>query len=148
MKTLLSLLATLLVFTNLQAAEPATSNPKRVELSELTPALDGVEIVVRFRIGKVIWLSGGVPKGGIRTFSIVPMAGKSDPRFSALIMGDLARVMDRFGYSPPQSKHPLIGKSIELRGKIRMSPPPKKAPEKGPVYSLRASDWRGFRLRS
>ncbi|MGB0579570.1 MAG: hypothetical protein ACPGVU_07710 [Limisphaerales bacterium] len=131
-----------------QEPKAESSNPKKFNIADLKPSLAGMEIVMTFKVRKVIWLSGAVPKGGIRSFAIEGVGGDSAPRFSVLVMGDLARSMDRFGFSPPRSKHPMIGKFIEIRGQLRAWPAPTSKPEKGPSYSLRASDPKGFRLRS
>jgi hypothetical protein len=122
--------------------------PRHVEISELSPDLDGATVVMSFKVANTYWISGLVPKGQPRSFGITPVVEPSDPRFSVLVSGDLADVMERFGYAPPRPGDPAAGLMIRARGKIRVYPAPKAEPESGPSYQLQICDWKGFRVTS
>jgi len=122
--------------------------PQQVEISELSPDLDGANVVMSFRVVKTYWISGTVPKGQPRSFGITPAVKPSDPRFSVLVSGDLADVMERFGYAPPRPGDPAAGLMIRARGKIRVYPAPKARPKSGLSYQLQIRDWQGFRVTS
>ncbi len=101
-----------------------------------------------FQIAKTYGIGGGVPKGHTRSFGITPVAAESDPRFSVLVSGELAAVMERFGYAPPQPGDPAAGLTCRARGKIRVFPAPKDQPDRGPSYQLQIIDWKEFRIMS
>ena len=122
--------------------------PQHVEISELSPDLDGANVVMSFRVAKTYWISGIVPKGQPRSFGITPVLKPSDPRFSVLVTGDLADVMERFGYAPPRPGDSAAGLMIRARGKIRVYPAPRAKPKSGSSYQLQIRDWKGFRVTS
>lgn len=132
--------------TNGLAEEDKELRP--IAVSELTPEHDGQEVVMSFRIAGTYWISGGVPKGQPRSFGITPVVQESDPRFSVLVSGDLADVMERFGFAPPSPGDPASGLIMEAQGKIRAYPPPESQPEKGVSYKLVLRDWKQFRFKS
>jgi hypothetical protein len=61
-------------------------------------------------------------------------------------LGELVKVMDRFGvqfYNPGKF---FKGRRIEVTGKIRTFPARESDADPKPSYQLRISDWRKFRL--
>lgn len=122
--------------------------PRHVEISELSPDLDGATVVMSFKVSKTYWISGTVPTGQPRSFGITPVVKPTDARFSVLVSGDLADVMDRFGYAPPRPGDPAAGLTIRACGKIRVYPAPEVEPQSGPSYQLQIRDWRTFRIMS
>ena len=132
-----------------QAYSESRSNPvspKRVRVSELTPDLDGTEVIMRFTIEKTIWLSGSVPKDRARSFMIETSANSDEPPFSVLVMGEIADAMERFRYAPPQHGDPARGLVVEARGYIKVYAAPEKSPNKETSYQLRIADLNGFRI--
>ena len=127
-------------------AEPDEGKPRHIRVADLTPGDDGADVIMSFKVGKTHWLSGGVPEGHARTFQITPVVAESDPRFSVLVSGELAAVMERFGYAPPGPGDPAAGITLRARGKIRVFPASKNAAEGGASYQLQISDWKEFRV--
>lgn len=123
-------------------------SPRHVEVSDLAPHLDGGSVVMSFKVANTHGISGAVPNGQPGSFGITPVVKPSDPRFSVLVMGDLADLMGRFGYAPPRPSDPARGLRIEARGEIRYYPAPEPDPSKGPSFVLRIHDWKGFRITS
>ena len=120
--------------------------PKHVTIPELTPGHDGVDVIMSFEIAKTFGIRGGVPKGQPRSFGITPVVAASDPRFSVLVSGELAAVMERFGYAPPRPGDPAVGLTCRAKGKIRVFPTPQDKPDLGPSYQFQISDWKEFRI--
>ena len=146
--SLLAVLTVATIQTEDDKKDNANNDPKRIEVSQLTPEFDDNEVIIRFEVAKTYWISGTVPKGQSRSFGIEAVTNAQEPRFSVLVIGELANAMERFGYAPPQSGDPARGLNIEARGKIKVYPAPKSAPEKGPSYEFRIADLSGFRITS
>jgi len=116
-----------------------------IEFSELTPDLDGQQVVVRFEVATCYRISGAVPTGQVASFGIDPVLPPGSPRFMVLVSGDLADLMTRFGCGP----HPVFstkGLVMEASGKIKVFPAREEASHEGPSYQLNIRDWRGFRI--
>ena len=98
-----------------------------------------------FTVEEAHRISGSVPVGQVPSFGITPVRGDINPRFSVLVCGDVADLMERFGiYSPalPLSN----GIMIRATGKLEVFPPPADRPDKGVSYQLAIRDWKGFRV--
>ena len=135
-------------FVNLTQPNPQADDPKRpvsLSISELKPEHDGQEVEMAFTVKESYFISGSVPVGQVPSFGITPERDEGDPRFSVLVCGDVADLMERFGiYSPalPLSN----GITIQATGKLTVFPPPADQPDKGVSYQLAIRDWKEFRV--
>ena len=126
-----------------KAEEPIL--PVSLSISELKPEHDGQEVEMTFTVKEAHGISGSVPVGQVPSFGITPVRDDSDPRFSVLVCGDVADLMERFGIFSPAL--PLSnGITIRATGKLTVFPPPADHPDKVVSYQLAIRDWRGFRV--
>ena len=120
--------------------------PRRIEISEISPDLDGEQVLMRFEVATSYRISGIVPSGQVPSFGIGPVLPNGSPRFMVLVSGDLADLMTRFRYGPHEPVSSKRGLVMEAAGKIRVFPARKDASHEGPSYQLNIRDWKGFRI--
>lgn len=121
-----------------------TPEPPHITAAELVPGLDGKEVTMAFTVENAYLISGSVPKGAFPSFGITPALKEGTPRFSVLVSGDLANLMDRFGMMTPTDA--AKGRVIQATGMITVFPAPKNAPAQGPSYRFNIRDWKRFRI--
>ena len=97
-----------------------------------------------FTIADEFMISGGVPIGQVASFGIRPKLEPDAKRFSVLVSGELADLMNRFGLGADVNR--AKGIVIQATGKITVFPAPKEATDNRPSYQLNISDWRKFRV--
>ncbi len=132
-------------FVKLPQAQPEEPKPPlSLSISELKPEHDGQEIEMAFTVKETYFISGSVPVGQVPSFGITPVLKDGNPRFSVLVCGDVADLMERIGKGPgvDHSK----GITIQATGKLTVFPPPADQPERGVSYQLAIRDWKGFRV--
>lgn len=149
--TVVSLFATLAIAVTAMASpddkklpQATQPEPPSVVVMELNPKLDGKEVTMTFEVRDTHLISGGVPVGAFPSFGITPALKDKSPRFSVLVSGDLANLMDRFGMRTPSNA--VKGRVIQATGTITVFPAPKNAANQGPSYQLNIRDWKRFRM--
>jgi hypothetical protein len=124
---------------------PAATEPAYVLVSDLKPEHNGKEVTMAFEIDETYLISGSVPVGQFPSFGIRPVLKDGAPRFSVLVSGDLADLMNRFGMLSPDPDA-AKGRVIQATGKITVFPAPKNSPNRGPSYQLNIREWKKFKI--
>jgi len=123
----------------------ATHVPPQVSPSELKPEYDGKEVTMTFEVAETYAISGSVPIGSVPSFGLRPVLKEESTRFSVLVSGELADVMNRFNMGPG-SGGTANGEKIEASGVITVFKPAKDAADQRVSYQLNIREWKKFCL--
>ena len=116
---------------------------RRLSIKELSPQLVDQEVTIIFRSLGTDGISQASEEGQIPVFSLEPEQLDHGKNLMVWIGGDLAELVDRFGFGRGVPTIPS-GTIIEVTGKFRYS----KNRDNVEHYFLQVDDWKRFRILS
>ena len=112
----------------------------KLAIKELEPRFADQEVTITLRVRGTGGISQRVKEGQTPMFSLEPEQEDDKKRLDVWIGGDLAEIVDRFGFGRGVPKIPS-GATIQVTGRLQYS-----KRDSVEDYFMRVDDWKRFRI--